>query len=46
MNDEKGNKKGKKNLVAGGVAMLVTAFAGVVIPTELLLEIWNAMPWS
>lgn len=40
------NEKGKKKLVAGGVAMLVTAFAGVAIPTELLLEIWSAMPWN
>lgn len=45
MQDDNG-KKSKKGLVAGGVAMLVTAFAGVVIPTELILEIWGAMPWS
>lgn len=42
MNDD---KKGKKTLIASGVAMLVTAFAGVAIPTDLLLEIWNAIPW-
>lgn len=42
MND----KKGKKKLVAGGVAMIITAFAGVVIPADLLVEIWSVMPWN
>ena len=43
-NDDDG--KGKKKLIAGGIAALVTAFAGVAIPVDLLLEIWNAMPWK
>lgn len=43
-NDDDG--KGKKTLIAGGIAALVTAFAGVAIPVDLLLEIWNAMPWK
>lgn len=44
MNNDGGGKD-KKTMIAGGIAALVTALAGVAIPTDLLLEIWNAMPW-